>query len=139
MGEVVDLAGWRERRRRPVRVVIRTRVRLTEARGARAGDVEWHPSFGRDAPSLLAGAVETIQAEGSEPWPPETVRRLERAVSRLDRAAASVLQEDGALADELETELFALIGQVQMGMLDSAAERAERLAARIGRSTVRAR
>jgi hypothetical protein len=138
MGNVVDLAGWRERRR-PVRAVIRTRVRQPERRGVRAGDVEWHPSFGADTPSLIAGAIETIQTNGSEPWPADTVRRLERAVGRLDRAAGAALSERGALADDLETELFALIGQVQMGMLDQAADRAERLAARMGGPTVRAR
>ncbi len=138
MGDVVELAGWRERGH-PERAVIRTRVRLAEGRGARAGDVEWHPSFGQEASSLLAGAVETIQAGGSESWSPDTLRRLERAVGRLDRAASAALRTTGALDDRLETELFALIGQVHMGMLDQAADRAERLAARMGRSPVHAR
>jgi hypothetical protein len=131
MGVVVDLAGW-----------------LTGARGSGAGlapgsggrdvgvaDVEWHPSFGRAPEDVAHDGL----ARDANAWDPDAVVRLERAVGRLDRLAGVALQVRGALAPDLETELFALIGQVQMGLVSEAADRAERLAARLGPARIRTR
>lgn len=57
--------------------------------------------------------------------------RLERAVGELDRLTAALLREGSALDGPLETELLALIGELSMGMLDEASDRAERLVGRL--------
>lgn len=62
--------------------------------------------------------------------PPGMVR-LEHAVEELDRLTSAVLRKGGALEDPLETELLALIGELSMGMLDEASDRAERLVERL--------
>lgn len=57
--------------------------------------------------------------------------RLERAVGELDRLTAALLREGRALDGPLETELLALIGELSMGMLDEASDRAEGLVGRL--------
>ena len=104
MGEVVELATWRAGNR--------------DARPA------WHPSFG--------GAADRVAPADQGDDDRLAMGRLELAVGRLDHLAGVALRRRGALAPEIETELFAVIGQVQMGMVSEAADRAERLAARIG-------
>jgi hypothetical protein len=58
----------------------------------------------------------------------DAVRRLERAVGRLDPAVASVAAPDGTVDPRIETELLAITGAVSMGETAKALERAERLA-----------
>ncbi len=58
----------------------------------------------------------------------DAVRRLERAVGRLDPAVASVAAPDGTVDPRNETELLAITGAVSMGETAKALERAERLA-----------
>lgn len=61
----------------------------------------------------------------------DAVRRLERAVGRLDPAVANVAAPDGTVDPRIETELLAITGAVSMGETDVALERAERLADRL--------
>ena len=61
----------------------------------------------------------------------DAVRRLERAVRRLDPAVASVAAPDGTVDPRIETELLAITGAVSIGETDQALERAERLADRL--------
>ena len=61
----------------------------------------------------------------------DAVRRLERAVGRLDPAVASVAAPDGTVDPRIETELLAITGAISMGETDVALERAERLADRL--------
>ena len=61
----------------------------------------------------------------------DAVRRLERAVRRLDPAVANVAASDGTVDPRIETELLAITGAVSIGETDQALERAERLADRL--------
>ena len=61
----------------------------------------------------------------------DAVRRLERAVRRLDPAVANVAAPDGTVAPRIATELLAITGAVSIGETDQALERAERLADRL--------
>jgi hypothetical protein len=58
----------------------------------------------------------------------DAVRRLERAVGRLDPAVANVAAPDGTVDPRIETELLAITGAVSMGETSVALERAKRLA-----------
>jgi hypothetical protein len=131
MGDVVDLAGWRPAGRGSG--VTRSPEDVGQAPGV--GGVAWHPSFG----GALGAAAQTSPTNQAIATGPDAQVRLERAVGRLDRVAGLALRTRGALAPELETELYALIGQVHMGLVSEAADRAERLAARMGPARVRTR
>jgi hypothetical protein len=61
----------------------------------------------------------------------DAVRRLERAVGRLDPAVAGIAASDGTVDPRIETELLAITGAVWMGETAKALERAERLADRL--------
>lgn len=78
---------------------------------------------------LTRWRAERARAAG---WRPrvtvDAVRRLERAVGRLDPAVANVAAPDGTVDPRIETELLAITGAVSMGETDKALERAERLA-----------
>jgi hypothetical protein len=58
------------------------------------------------------------------------VGRLERAVQRLDVLARPQADRD-RLAPDVERDLLTIIGELAMGWLDQAAERAERLCDRL--------
>lgn len=58
------------------------------------------------------------------------VRRLERAVQRLDVLARPQADRD-RLAPDVERDLLTIVGELAMGWLDQAAERAERLCDRL--------
>ena len=62
--------------------------------------------------------------------------RLERAVDRLDRATNGVIQARGRLGPGVETQLLALIGELSVGLISQATERAERLADRLAPAEV---
>jgi hypothetical protein len=59
------------------------------------------------------------------------IGRLERAVRRLDPLASEMMNRAGRLDPAVETELLAVMGAIGIGLMDLAAERAERLAARL--------
>jgi hypothetical protein len=65
----------------------------------------------------------------------DPVRRLERAISRLDRLVAS---GTGRIGRIVETELLAITGAVAAGLPEQAAARAERLADRLEHPASRA-
>ncbi len=74
------------------------------------------------------------RSRASVPHSPGTVdavRRLERAVRRLDPAVANVAAPDGTVDPRIETELLAITGAVSLGETDVALARAERLADRL--------
>ena len=56
--------------------------------------------------------------------------RLERAVRRLDLLARPQVDRD-RLAPDVERDLLTIVGELAMGWLDQAAERAERLCDRL--------
>jgi hypothetical protein len=61
-----------------------------------------------------------------------TIARLDRAVVSIDRATSRVAAKGGRLPPDIETELLALVGQISMGMIADAADRAERMARGLG-------
>jgi hypothetical protein len=65
----------------------------------------------------------------------DPVRRLERAIARLDRLVAS---GTGRIGRIVETELLAITGAVAAGLPEQAAARAERLADRLEHPASRA-
>jgi hypothetical protein len=60
------------------------------------------------------------------------IRRLELAISRLERETSARFERSEKLDPPLETELLAILGALASDLLDEAAERAERLARRLG-------
>jgi len=61
---------------------------------------------------------------------PVDTGRLERAVRRLDVLARPQADRD-RLAPDVERDLLTIVGELAMGWLDQAAERAERLCDRL--------
>jgi hypothetical protein len=57
--------------------------------------------------------------------------RLERAVERVHELVGAATDARGALAQGVETELLAILGELTIDMVSEAAVRAERLAARL--------
>jgi hypothetical protein len=71
----------------------------------------------------------SVEQEGGD----GDIRRLELAVSRLDAVASAQLEEAGSLEPSIETELLAILGALAGDLVDEAASRAERLAARLSK------
>ena len=65
------------------------------------------------------------------------VDRLERAADRLHHLVSGALKGGRRLDPQFETELLALIGEVTVGLVDEATERAERLTNRLESRRVR--
>ena len=59
------------------------------------------------------------------------VARLDRAVERLHGLVSGALDGRGRLTPGVETELLAIMGELTVGLIPEAAERAERLATRL--------
>ena len=59
------------------------------------------------------------------------VARLDRAVDRLHGLVSGALDGRGRLTPSVETELSAIMGELTVGLIPEAADRAERLAARL--------
>jgi hypothetical protein len=59
------------------------------------------------------------------------VARLDRAVERLHGLVAGALDGRGRLTPGVETELLAIMGELTVGLIPEAADRAERLATRL--------
>lgn len=71
----------------------------------------------------VGGGSAPVAARGDR----SEIARLEAAIERLQPLVSRALGA-GALAEDVETELLAIMGQLTVGLVDDAAERAERLA-----------
>jgi hypothetical protein len=76
------------------------------------------------------GTVISLDAWRDERARDDPAGRLERAVERLDALLRASPSDRRAQAD-VERELLAITGAVSIGMLEEAAERAERLQERL--------
>ena len=132
MGDVVDLATWRDGRQRtepPAGGAARR-----PASEPRSIMPSWHPSLGWDGShdARSAGPTRADASAVDEPAPRGmdalTIARLDRAVASIDRATARLAAKGGRLAPDVETELLALVAQISLGMIREAADRAERMA-----------
>ena len=74
--------------------------------------------------------VISLEAWRSGRREPVDTGRLERAVRRLDVLARPEADRD-RLAPDVERDLLTIVGELAMGWLDQAAERAERLCDRL--------
>jgi hypothetical protein len=74
--------------------------------------------------------VISLEAWRSGRREPLDTGRLERAVRRLDVLARPEADRD-RLAPDVERDLLTIVGELAMGWLDQAAERAERLCERL--------
>jgi len=79
--------------------------------------------------SFMAVVI-SLEAWRSGRREPVDTGRLERAVRRLDVLARPQADRD-RLAPDVERDLLTIIGELAMGWLDQAAERAERLCDRL--------
>ncbi len=76
-----------------------------------------------------------VVREVPDELPEQPLRRLERAIRRLDQLVA---RGTGRISSRVETELLAIMGAVTAGRAQEAAERAERLAERLEHPSARA-
>jgi hypothetical protein len=85
----------------------------------------------RRAPSgeLEAPAEEAVDDIGAPDDP--AVDRLDRAVQRLHALVSGEMGGRARLAPGVETELLAIMGELTVGLITEAADRAERLADRL--------
>jgi hypothetical protein len=116
-------------------------ISLEEARRRRAavsrGDwSDRHPAGSALRGTETAGAVGALDALGAlhggpqrEPSPQE-IARLERAVTRLDALARPEGSRERLRAD-VERDLLTVVGELAMGWIDRAADRAEELCDRL--------
>ena len=98
----------------------------------------WHPSLSDHGPNDRWPSERPAAGLADEAGPgldPLTIARLDRAVSSIDRATSRIAAKGGRLAPEVETELLALVGQISLGMIRDAADRAERMARGLGGAT----
>ena len=128
MGQVVELAAWASRRDgTPVGgSAVRTRPAVARVRPIIG---PWHPSLGPTAPSLHTGSP-ADPADAADPADP--LCRLERAVNRIDEITAKIPPRGSGFGSSVETELLALVGEISLGLIEDAADRAERLASGLG-------
>ena len=110
MGDVVELANWRRRRS--------------------AGLEQAAP--GADPPRAAVRRVRAGPSGPAQTGLDAEIGRLERAVQRIDRISGGVASRGGHLSPEVETELLALVGEVGLGLVGQAADRAERVARSLG-------
>jgi hypothetical protein len=103
MSVVVDLSAWRLRRK-----------------GLAEAD---EPTFREDA------AIDSPESPHVDP----AVDRLDRAVRRLHALVSAALDGSGRLQPRVETELLAIMGELTVGLVREAADRAERLAGQLAR------
>jgi hypothetical protein len=132
MGDVVELAAWTAAN--GGRGKASSAVRSAEpASGAGQAVAPVRPILGAWHPSLgpANGSRRRIHGIGSNLVPGQ-IARLDRAVTLIDGATSRISSRGGALAPDVETELLALVGEISLGLLDAAADRAERLASGLG-------
>lgn len=101
MAEVISLEAWRAGRRGPVEAGRRRR------------------------PSAQAPVARLLELQGVG-----DCDRLRRAVERLDLLARGDADRD-RLAPDVELDMLTILGELAMGWLDQAADRAERLCDRL--------
>ena len=70
-------------------------------------------------------------AGATGPGVPRDVLRLDRAVQRLHALVSRALESSGRVQTKVETELLAIMGELTVGLVGEAAQRAERLAERL--------
>jgi hypothetical protein len=95
----------------------------------------WHPSLGDDTPHDTSpgdGTTDGSTARDGHGLDAITIARLDRAVVSIDRATSRIAARGGRLASDVETELLALVGQISLGLIAEAADRAERMARGLG-------
>jgi hypothetical protein len=63
------------------------------------------------------------------------IARLELAVGRVHALVDQVLVARGRVTDRVETELLAIMGELAVGLVAEATDRAERLADQLARSS----
>jgi hypothetical protein len=86
----------------------------------------WQPSVGPPVPPPeAASAADPANAD-------EPIGRLDRAVGTIDEIISKVSSRGCGLASDVETELLALVGEISLGLIGAAADRAERLASGLG-------
>lgn len=100
------------------------------------GDVvnfnEWRKGHGGGLTALeAAGGLRAHPAGQHQAGEAGSVQRLELAVERLHELVAQRLDQVGMVQPQIETELLAIMGELTMGMVTEAADRAERLEARL--------
>jgi len=123
MAVVISLDEERRRRRGPGTLGVRGATGHpagSARRGARAAD-----------PSSAFGTLGVLRRQGSErPPTPEEIARLERAVMRLDVLARPEGGRD-RLHPDVERDMLTVVGELAMGWIDRAADRAEELCERL--------
>jgi len=87
----------------------------------------------RRATNGLLEAAAQEEAVGDDVGPPDdpAVDRLDRAVQRLHTLISGEAGGRARLAPGVETELLAIMGELTVGLIPEAADRAERLADRL--------
>jgi hypothetical protein len=77
------------------------------------------------------GWLERRAGSTADPNSSPEVQRLERAVQRLHALVSRALDSSGRVQTKVETELLAIMGELTVGLVGEAAQRAERLADRL--------
>ena len=74
-----------------------------------------------------------LRDHGEDPDTGDDVLRLERAIHRLDEVSAAAAERGARLEPTVQTEMLAILGALNIGMVGEAARRAERLSDRLAR------
>ena len=128
MGDVVDLAARRLERSGHGSAIEGTSIVARHVARVRAIRAAWHPSLGIDP--IHGDPPQEVVAQPTA----GAVDRLERAMRRIERATGRPVGRAGRFGPEVETELLALVGQLSLGLVTEAADRAERVADQLGRA-----
>jgi hypothetical protein len=131
MGDVVELAVWASLRGGAQADGSAARARPAVAR-VRPIIGPWHPSHGAAGSLPGPGSPADPADQGDAADPADPIGRLERAVNRIDEITAKISPRGSDLGSNVETELLALVGEISLGLIEDAADRAERLANGLG-------
>jgi hypothetical protein len=88
-----------------------------------------HRRRGGDPCPLAEDAARSLHPAGADRG---EVDRLDRAVDRLHVLVSGAVDGAGRLEPSVETELLAIVGELTVGLVHQAADRAERLAVQLG-------
>ncbi len=111
MGEIIDIGKWRR-----VRLEVATEAGAAVARAR--------------VPGAAVREAGGMAAEGPDPDERE-LAVLERAVQRLHPLVSEHVGRGSRLGPSVETELLAIMGELTVGLVRQAAQRADRLAERL--------